>query len=335
MKRALVTGGTGFIGRHLVNALIKEEVAVSVLTRDPARARGLWRSRVVHVHPGDLTEPASFRGLCGQHDTVFHLAGYAHAESENEDKDRVRHESVSVSGTRSLLRATQEVKIRRFVYASSVKAMGEGGSERLDETAPPAPATVYGQSRLAAEELVLAAGKRTGMHAAVLRLPLVYGPGNKGNVQKMIAAIDHGRFPPLPETGNRRSMVHVDDVVQALLLAAQKSEAAGQIYIVTDGVDYSTRGIYIAICRALGRPVPGLTVPVSLLRLGARAGDAIGRLRGRPVPFNSKVLEKLIGSAWYSNEKIRRELGFVSHRTLETALPEMIGYYRGNPANAR
>ena len=333
MNRVLVTGGSGFIGRRLVNALIEEKVAVSVLTRDPARARGPWRGDVVHLRRGDLTEPSSLRGLCDGYDTVFHLAGYAHAEVEDADTDRMRHENVSVSGTRWLLRSAQEANVRSFVYASSVKAVGEGKPEQLDETAKTIPTTAYGQAKFAAEELVLTTGRRTGMHVAVLRLPLVYGPGSKGNVLKMIAAIDCGRFPPLPETGNRRSMVHVDDVVQALLLAAQKPEAAGQTYIVTDGVIYSTRTIYTAICQALDRPLPRSTVPVALLRFGARIGDVIGRLRGRPLVFNSEALEKLIGSAWYRNEKIRRELGFVPRRTLEEALPEMIGQYRKNSAD--
>ena len=123
-------------------------------------------------------------------------------------------------------------------------------------------------------------------------------------------------------------MVHVDDVVQATLLAARSSRASGQIYIVTDGHAYSTRQIYVLICRALGKPVPGWTVPVGLLRSAATAGDLIGAILRKPFPLNTDVLDKLLGSAWYSSRKITEDLGFHPTRDLENALPDMVADYR-------
>jgi UDP-glucose 4-epimerase len=124
--------------------------------------------------------------------------------------------------------------------------------------------------------------------------------------------------------------VHVDDVVQALLLAAEKPEAAGQTYIVTDGRVYSTRGIYRLICAALGRSAPRWAVPIGLLKLLAAVGDLIGKVKGRAFVFNSMTLEKLIGSAWYSSAKIALELGYQPTRSLEDSLPEMIVEYRNS-----
>ena len=206
--------------------------------------------------------------------------------------------------------------------------MGEGAPDCLDEDAPAHPDSAYGHAKLEAEQHILAAGRVHGVHVCVLRLPLVYGPGSKGNISRMIRAIDRGYFPPFPEVGNRRSLVHVDDAVQALLLASELPQANGKTYIVTDGQTYSTRTIYEAICRALGRPVPRWSAPVSLLKLGASIGGAVGKLWGHPMPLNCDVFDKLIGSAWYSSDKIARELGFWPQRTLYDALPEMIAEYR-------
>ena len=210
--------------------------------------------------------------------------------------------------------------------------MGEGGDFCLDESSDTPATSAYGRAKRTAEGLVLQLGRELGMHVSILRLPLVYGHDNKGNLPRMITAIDRGHFPPLRELGNKRSMVHVDDVVQALLLVADSPSANGQTYIITDEQTYSTRHIYSLICSALGRPMPGWTMPVTLLQLIARLGDLIGAVRGRPLVFNSDALEKLIGSAWYSSAKVHRELGYRPTRTLETSLPEMVAEYRTSQA---
>jgi nucleoside-diphosphate-sugar epimerase len=232
-----------------------------------------------------------------------------------------------VDGTRALITEAVRAGVRRVVFVSSVKAMGEGGSNCLDENAIPQPTTFYGRAKYDAELAVREAGEKHGMQVVVLRLPLIYGAGVKGNLRRMIEAVDRGHFPPIPEVGNKRSMVDVRDVVQALLLAAQDAEANGHVYIVTDGYMYSTRQIYEWINTALGRTVPRWTVPLVLLRTSAKLGDVAGRL-GLPAPINSDALEKLLGSACYSSEKIQRDLGFRAVHCLRDVVPEMVAAYR-------
>lgn len=331
-QRVLVTGATGFIGRRLIDALRQRSgVAIVVLTRDVARVASSWPDGSVVGRAGDLAEAESLSNVCEGAEVVFHLAGYTHANAVPPEEDERMHRRITVAGTEALLAAARRAGVKRFVFVSSVKAMGEGGANLVDESLVPAPTTSYGRAKREAEDMVLAAGQRTGMHVAILRLPLVYGAGNKGNIPRMIAAIDRGRFPPLPEVGNKRSMVHSDDVVQALLLAADIPTANGQIYLVTDGNAYSSRGIYLAICRALGKAPLRWAVPAVVLRAAAYAGDMFERISGCRLPFNSEVLNKLLGSAWYSNAKIRRELGYAPHHTLESALPEMVAQYHGAP----
>lgn len=322
---ALVIGGTGFIGQRLVMALRDRDGESRLLSREPGR---VTETHGVVPVSGDLTVPESLQGAAKGVDTVYHLAGFAHAVDSPGGGAESMHQAVTVEGTRALLYAAVHAGVDRFVFASSVKAMGEGGEECLDESAPELPLTAYGRAKLEAERLVLEAGRKYGIHAVVLRLPLVYGPGHKGNIPRMIAAIDRGRFPPLPETGNRRSMVHVDDVVRALLRAAEDPTAKGKVYLVTDGRSYSSAQLYGAIARGLGKRLPRLRVPTSVLvGLGA-AGDVVQRLSGRPVPVNSEAVGKLLGSACYDSGRIERELGFRPQRTFFDALPEMIDEYR-------
>lgn len=311
MRRVLVTGGSGFIGQRLCSALRRDGYGVLASGR---RARaGPWDAFAVW-DASPVTVPENI-------DVIFHLAGKAHALAETQ-QDENEYFRINTEGTRKLLEAARAARIKRFVFFSSVKAMGEGGDICLDEQAACEPETPYGKSKLEAERLVLEGGYVPD--PVVLRLSMVYGPTRKGNLPRMIESVHKGRFPPLPETGNKRSMVHVNDVVQAAILAAEKVDAAGQTYIVTDGTPYSTHQIYEWICHALEKPVPSWHVPFGMLKMLARVGDGIGVLRGRRFMFDSDALEKLLGSAWYSSEKIQRELGYKPVCDLRSTLPEII-----------
>ncbi len=266
-------------------------------------------------------------GVMSEVDTVFHLAAKVHALDEAGDDATVYHR-VNVVATESLVAAAIEAEVSRFVFFSSVKAMGEGGEVCLDETCAAPPETAYGASKLAAEQRVLDAGRSASLHATVLRLPLVYGAGVKGNLASMLDAIARGRFPPLAGIDNKRSMIHVDDVVEAALLAARSPTAAGETYIVTDGRAYSTSEIYRLMRNALGLGEPGWSVPLPLLEMIAKAGDVIGRARGRRFPIDSDKLSKLTGSAWYNSAKIERALRFQPRHDLQSALPAMVEAYR-------
>lgn len=324
--RVLVTGATGFIGRRLVETLLARGAVVSALTRSPERAPAEWKMRGVRVLAADLLDAASVRGVCDDAEVVFHLA--SHPESAGATTDDAGHHDLSVTGTQTLLREAQGSGVRRVVYASSVKAMGEVTQSCLDESAQARPISLYGKAKLVAEVLMHEAGKVSGTETCSLRLPMVYGSNPAGSIMRMLAAIDRGWFPPLPENGNRRSMVHVDDAVQALMLAADSTAAAGNVYLVTDNQVYSTRQIYDAVCRALGKPIPRFNVPSWCISLAAFAGDLVRLTTGANVPLTRATVSKLQSSAWYSADKIRHELGYQPVHTLYSALPGMVAAYR-------
>ncbi len=313
-KISLVTGSTGMLGKPLCRTLHSHGWRVVAVTR--MQEAGPWDESI----RADLTSHENFL-IPSDIDVVFHLAGKAHALNETK-QDEKEYFQINTEGTRRVLEAAKSSGVRRFVFFSSVKAMNEGGSECLDEASPCLPVTPYGKSKLEAERLVLEGNYVP--EPVVLRLSMVYGPSPKGNLPRMIEAVARGRFPPIPEFGNRRSMVHVEDVVQAAILAAQRPEAAGKTYLVTDGQPYSTRELYEWICQALGKPIPGWRIPAVVFRGLAKIGDTIGTLRGRRFMFDSDTLEKLAGSAWYSSQKIEQELGLRAHHHLRKSLQDII-----------
>ena len=303
--RYVVTGASGFIGRRLCEALRQRGHVTAVLR---VAQTGPWNDAIIANLERDDIPAHAFDNA----HAVLHLAGHAHAVAER-PSDIERYTRVNVDGTRRVLDAALASGVRRVVLASSVKAMGEGdGDTRLSP---------YGESKRQAEDLVLRGGVS---EPVVLRLSLVYGPGVEGNVGGMLRAVKGYRFPPPPRVPNRRAMVHVDDVVQALIAAGEHPRAVGQTIVIGDGVEYSTRDIYDAMNAALGRPSPSWVLPEACWRALAVAGDAAGAITHRRAPFDSAAYRKLFESAWYEPGDMRSLLGIVPRLTLEDALPGML-----------
>ncbi|BAW79543.1 NAD-dependent epimerase/dehydratase [Candidatus Nitrosoglobus terrae] len=322
--KLLITGATGFIGQRLVATLLSRSVSIRVLVRSTDKAKAIWSDSSLEMFQGDLAIPQLPEDVCEGVDTIFHLASGSFAEDDKTGEAERLHQKLIVEGTRELLRLAIKTGVKRFIFISSVKAMGEGTESCLNELSLAAPKTAYGRAKLSAEQIVLESGRAYNMHVCNLRLPMVYGGDSKGNLPRMAMAVARGWFPPLSEAGNRRSMVHVEDVVQAMLLAVENHQAHGQTYIVTDDYIYSSRQMYLLICQALDRSIPPWVFPIWILRVSAKIGDLAGSILKRKMPLDSKVLYKITGSAWYSCAKIKKELGYNPQYSLVTALPEIL-----------
>lgn len=314
VERCLVTGADGFIGRALCRRLSLDGVRVL---------------RMVHKGVGPDTTAADLGGetvpsLTGLRlDVVFHLAARVHQDDDGPDSE-AEHQRVTVEGTRSLLAASIEAGAQDFVFFSTCGVMPVGIADGVDESAQPRPATPYARAKLAAERLVTSMNGKGGLRTVSLRLPMVYGPGHKGQFPRMIAAIRRGWFPPIPEFGGRRSVVHVDDVVDAALLVAQSPQAAGKVYIVAEPRAYTSRELYEIVLQALGRRPPRWNMPRFALSTAARLGDAGERLTRRRLPFDSEALRKLTQPAVFSGARFERELGFRPKRNLEDSVRELV-----------
>ena len=327
MIRILVTGATGFLGTHLVKGLHGAGYVVRALVRE--RAPAVAFPADVEVAVGDLLDAQAMRAVTAGCAGVVHLAGKAHVLDEKQSAALDFH-SINVVGTRNVLEGVVAGEVSHVVFASTVKVFGETTVGCVDESQPPCPETPYGQSKWAAEQLVMDYAGKAGFIAVSLRMPMVYGPTQKGNLFRMIAAIEQGRFPPLPHVNNARSMLHVGNFVQATRLALQQPRVGQPAYVVTDEKPYEISEIYDLLRTGLGKTIPNWRMPLWMLKMGATCGDMVQTATGRSVPVNSSTLEKLIGSAWYSAAAITRDLGYCPPYRFIDAVPEMIRFYRAS-----
>jgi len=294
MQKVLVTGATGFVGQRLINLLKLEGFSI----------RAIGRKSIFNVETiicdflNDNIPESAFKGI----DIVFHLAGYAH-DLKSKPEVRDIYQKMNVNVTSELLSLSVKNNVKKFIFVSSVKAgglpiKGECASEKDQKS----PDGIYGETKREAELKVLEVGRKSDMHVSILRPALIYGPKVKGNLQLMMQGIKKGWFPPVPEIGNRRSMIHVDDIVRALLLLASNQQANGEIFIATDGKEYSSRDIYEIMRYVLGKRVLNWSVPQFLFK-------AISSIS----PYLKYKIDKLLGDECYSSEKLQ-SLGFEAQR---------------------
>ena len=327
----LVTGASGFVGGRLVAALGAAGLRPRVLLRQPADGHPAWRGAAVDTHLADLASDSLREQLmpaCAGVGTIFHCAGFAHALDDGGASFADRHARINRDAALCLGEAAAAAGVKRLVFVSSVKALGES-SAPIDDDHPAAPCDPYGRAKFEAEQGLLELSRRSNLDVRIVRPAMVYGRGGRGNLLRMAAAIRAGRFPPLPETGNRRSLVHVDDLIEALLLVARHPAAARRGFIVSDSRPYSGRELYQALRAALGMPASRLAVPAAALRLLASFGDGLQRLSGRTLPFNRAVLARLLDSAEYLPNAIRNRLGWQARVPLHMGLREMLATEAG------
>ena len=294
MKNILITGATGFIGQRLVKAT---DSKIKILSR---KKQHDFETIVCDFEKGSIPSN-TLDGI----DAVFHLAGFAH-DIRDASKIADLYYEVNVSATVQLANLAVKSGVKMFVFVSSVKA---GGSPPIgicaNEKDQRNAEDVYGRTKREAELKLLEIGQVSGMHVSIIRPSLVYGPDVKGNLQLMLSGIGKGWFPPLPETGNRRSMIHVDDLVRAILLVAEDKRANGEIFIATDGTPHSSRYIYNAMCSALDKSIPKWSVPKILFDMASLVNPRI-----------KYKLNKLLGDECYSSAKLEA-LGFKAKKTLK------------------
>jgi nucleoside-diphosphate-sugar epimerase len=293
---SFISGGTGFVGRRLVSALQQAQVEVRLLSRKKQN-----KDTVLCDLKLDLIPDNALIGV----DTVFHLAGFAH-DVRDATKIQNLYQKVNVDATIRLAQLAVKSNVKRFIFVSSVKA---GGGSTFGACASEKdhgdPEGIYGKTKREAELQLLKIGKNSGMHVSIIRPSLVYGPNVKGNLQLMLSSIKKGWFPPLPETNNKRSMIHVDDLVRAILLVADDDRANGEIFIATDSAPHSSRDIYDAMCNVVGKSTPKWSVPKILF-------DIVSLLS----PRIEYKINKLLGDECYSSIKLEG-LGFKASKTLK------------------
>ena len=263
----LVTGATGFIGRHLCAALSTQGRPIRMSLRKPPAMDDVLRTLGDIVVTGALDADTDWRAALQGVDAVVHLASRVHQMNESNRAVEDKYHRSNVLGTRALAAAAREAGVERFVFISSVKAVGECGD--LDAASVPAPLArldAYGRSKLAAEQALHEVASGSGMAVTVLRLPLVYGPGVGANFLRLLRIVDRRLPLPLASANNRRSLLYSGNLVSAIVQVLSAQPPVRGTFFVSDGESLSTPELIRAIAVAMNKDPNLWPCPLPLLR---------------------------------------------------------------------
>jgi UDP-glucose 4-epimerase len=297
LNKILVTGASGFIGQRMLARLKVRDSEIRILSRKPYKE---YDTVCCDFLENNIPESA-----LDSIDTIFHIAGFAH-DFSNKNDSIDKYYKVNVSATIELAKLAIQAGVKRFIFVSTVKAGGVlstiGENNEMDQAEPQ---DIYGKTKREAELGLLEICSSSDMQIVIIRPALVYGPGMKGNLKLMLKGVRNGWFPPLPETKNKRSMIHVDDLVHALIMVAKNKQTNGEIFIATDGNTYSSFEIYQTMRKLSGKSEIKWSIPIVFFKLAAK--------------FNLRLknkIQKILGSECYSSKKLQ-SIGFKAHNSLK------------------
>ncbi len=315
----LITGANGFVGRALCKRMAADGWQVHGSIRSAKHAASL-PAAVKTVQINSIDGNTDWSGAVGGIDTIVHLAARVHVMRDNEADSLAAFRRINVAGTARLARHAAEAGVRRFIYLSSVKVNGEESATAYTENDAPEPLDSYGKSKWEAEQVLRDVSASSEMEVIILRPPLVYGPGVKANFLQLMRIVSHGVPLPLASVHNMRSMIYLENLVDAIMTCTNHHKAAGQTFLVSDGEDVSTAELIRRLAAALDKKSRLLSFPPMMIRLA-------GRLSGK-----SEEVERLLGSLTVDTTKIRHELGWKPPYTMDEGLKETAEWFRGQRA---
>ena len=309
MQRVLVTGATGFIGRHLVAFLLANKYRVSVYSRHEFSdelfsgvERGDWIT-------GEIEDTRALIKACADADAVVHLANLSHVGLEGSTSQYYSN----VKSTQSVCQACLDGGTKRLVYLSSVLAENPRWS-------------AYAHSKKLAEDIVIkyGEGNEGTLRTSILRPVNVYGAGMKGNVIGLIRGIRRRRMPPLPHLNNRVAMVSVYDVCRAVLILLKSAQKSGKVYTLSDREEYTPVRIEAAIYRALRRPPPNWRVPRMVFFVASMCAEGLNRLRIWRNTLGLRAYRNLTTDSTSRCHGLEEDFGFTPTRSFEEELPSIV-----------
>lgn len=302
----MITGANGFVGK----ALCQEAVARGFRIRGATRMTGQVLDRKESVAVGSLDEHTDWSKALQGVGVVIHLAARVHVMNDDASDPLTEFRRINTEATQHLARCAAANGVQRLIFVSSIKVNGEEtmNGHRYTEFAPPAPADPYAISKWEAEQALQLVAKETGLEVVIVRPPLVYGAGVKGNFAQLLRVLAQGIPLPLASVRNLRSLLYIGNFVDALLLCATHPSAAGRTYLLSDGEDASTPDLLRQLGVAMGKRTRLLPCPESLLKL---AGRVLGK---------SDQIARLLGSLQIDSSRIRRELNWQPPYSLKQGL---------------
>lgn len=312
--RFLIVGANGFVGKVLCKELVKR----GQIFRAAVRSENFPTGNVEAVRVGPIDGRTNWSDALRDIDVVIHLAGRAHVMRESSDDPISEYRKVNLHGSANLAEQAALAGVKRLVYASSIKVNGEStrADSKFTETDRIDPQDPYGVSKSEAELALHRIASITNLQVVIIRPPLVYGEGVKGNFAQMLKVLARQIPLPMASVRNRRSLVYVGNLVDALIACATHPAAAGQTYLVSDDEDVSTPDLLRLLGKAMARPARLFPCPPTVLKLA-------GRLTGK-----SNQIERLLGSLQVDSGKIRRELNWTPPYSLQQGLQATAEWYR-------
>ena len=316
--KAFVTGGTGFVGAHLVEALRVRGDAVTCLVRSPAKAQALgWDD--VRIVEGDLDTPAALREGCADAEIIYHVAGRISARNLRE------YLAVNRDGTGRVLESAAARPPVRFVYISSLAVGGPTvPGQPIDETRAPTPVTDYGRSKLAAEDLVRAAP----FPWTIVRPPVVYGERDRETL-RIFRLARAGWGPVIGDGTQELSVVYAGDLAAALIAAAVAPAATGRVYYAAHPNVTTSRGLVEAVGRAVGARPRVVRLPGPLAQIALWAVGSLAHLVGRATVLSADKANEFLAPAWTCRaDALTRDAGWRAATDLEPGLARTAAWYR-------
>jgi len=308
-NKVLVTGASGFVGWELVRQFAQGNTeVVSVTHRADA---GLANSVIIP----DFTDEAAWQSALQGCRVVIHLAARVHVMNDQASNPLDEYIAVNLHGTMALARAAVAAGVRRFVYVSTIKVNGEGSAKAYTENDTCKPDDPYAISKLQAEDALKNLAGETGLELVIVRPPLIYGPGVKANFLSMMKVIDKGIPLPLGSISNKRSLIYLGNLVDALKVCAIHPQAVGQTFLLSDGEDVSTPELISKIARLMHRHFALYQFPLCIMA-------AVARCMGKYSAY-----QRLTGSLVVDSSKVRHILGWVPPYRLDEGLQHTIASY--------
>lgn len=315
----LVTGGDGFVGRALVDLLARDGVSVRAAVWEPTAGITTAGGLIVPTCAvGSIGESTDWSTALAGIETVIHLAARVHVMKEQDADPLAAFREVNLRGTERLATMAARAGVRRLVFVSSIKVNGEATSgQPFREGDAANPSDAYSTSKWEAEQSLHRISQTGGIEVVIVRPPLVYGPGVKGNILSLLRWVDRGIPLPLSRVRNQRSLVGLQNLVSLLIRCLTHPRAAGELFLVADGEDLSTPDLLRRVADAMGRRAALFPVPVAALRWASRTAGA------------EHVYERLCGSLVVDSGKARSVLEWEPVSSVSEELRRTADWYLG------